>query len=343
MKKVYANLLPDVPYIPFLYPNLGVQKRDSILFLNNAFSKLDTPFVDLVSRPEDADYILLPHNYSSLKGKKRYIHEQAKLAKSLKKKLIIFWHGDSDAPVRIPHAIVFRTSQYGYAQQTNEVMMPAYAEDLLEGEVQVRKKHEGKPIVGFCGWAEYKNLKNRIGTFVKNALISAKRLAGDQHIAARTKGITFRMKAISLLESSKMIEDNFLIRSSYSGNIKTITADAETARQEYVDNMLSSDYALVVKGDGNYSYRFYEALSLGRTPVLIDTDCILPMEDVIDYDQCVLRVPYTNLPEIGAIIAEHYASLSAEEFEEMQRKARSVFEQYLSVTSFFQYISTNVL
>lgn len=343
MKKVFANILPDVPYIPLLYPNLGIQERDSILFLNNAFKGMDTPFVDLVSTPEEADYILLPHNYSSLQGRERYIREQAKLADKLSKKLLVFWHGDSDRPVHLPNAIIFRTSQYGYKQQINEVMMPAYTEDLLDSELDVRAKRDAKPIVGFCGWADYKNTKNRIGTTVKNTAVNTLRLTGNHNIGARRKGITLRMQAIEQLKKSGLVEPNFIIRSSYSGNSKTIKTDAKQARKEYVQNMIDSDYALVVKGDGNYSYRFYEALSLGRIPVLLDTDCLLPLEDVINYDECVLRVDYKNMDHLGAIIAEHYDSMSPEEFVSMQRKAREVFEKYLSTESYLRYITTNLL
>lgn len=343
MIKVFANILPDIPYIPFLYPNLGLQEQDSILFLNNAFKDMDMLFVELVSTPEESDYILLPHNYSSLKGRMRYIKEQVALAKKLKKKLIIFWHGDSDAPVQLENTIVFRTSQYGYSQQVNEVMMPAYAEDLLVGDLQVRAKHKGKPIVGFCGWADYKNTKNRIGTIIKNSVINVLCASGNQNIGSHKKGITLRMQAIDLLKKSDAVESNFIIRSSYSGNVKTIKTDVEKTRKEYVHNMINSDYALIVKGDGNYSYRFYEALSLGRIPVLLDTDCILPLEDVIDYDTCVLRVDYKNLLELSAIIAGHYQSLTSEEFIGMQKVARKVFEQYLSTNSYFRYIANHVL
>ncbi|MCA9370800.1 MAG: exostosin family protein [Candidatus Peregrinibacteria bacterium] len=325
MKTVYAELLDDVPYVPFLYPNLGAQKRESILFLNNAFTHITEPFVTLVDTPEKADAILLPHNYSSLKNHHTYVQKQIDLAKRLGKHLVVFWHGDSDRPFPSDDAIVFRTSAYRGSQRPNEIMMPAYAEDLLDGELTVRLKHGGKPIVGFCGWADYKNFKNRIGTLVQNMLTRDK---------ARVKGITYRMRAIAHLQQSDRIQQNFIIRRSYSGNSSTIKTDPKKARQEYIENLLGSDYALVIKGDGNYSYRFYEALSLGRIPVLLDTDCILPLEDEIAYSECVLRVPYADLSRLSDIVANHYSSISRDDFIAMQKKAREVFETYLRVDSF---------
>ena len=342
MLKVYATILPDVPYVPLLYPNLGIQERDTILFLNNAFTGMDKPFVDLVDTPEEADYILLPHNYPSLKSHQSYIKQQADLAKKVGKKLIVFWHGDSDAEVPYENAVVFRTSQYRSALRSNELMMPAYAEDLLAGDLQVRSKHEGKPVIGFCGWADYKNLKNRIGTVIKNSVIEAGSIVGIRK-DARVKGITYRMKAIRHLQQSKHIETNFIIRSSYSGHSSTIKTDPESTRREYIDNLLESDYALIIKGDGNYSYRFYEAMSLGRIPVLLDTECVLPLEDEIDYGSCIVRIPYYDLYRIDEIVAAHFASISDDQFIAMQSKAQEVFEKYLRVDSYLQYVVKHAL
>jgi len=343
MIKVFVTILTDVPYIPLLYPNLGIPKQNSILFLGNAFRGMDTPFVEMVSDPSNADYILIPHNFSAVAHRKGYIKQQSLLAHKYAKKLIIFWHGDSDASIHIPNAIVFRTSQYGYTQNVNEVMMPAYAEDLSYGEIQVRAKHSGKPIIGFCGWADYKNTKNRLGTLIKNSVINALRLCGNQKIGAKRKGIWFRMQAIKILQKSDVVQPHFIIRSSYSGHIKTIKTDVEQTRKDYVHNMMDSDYALIVKGDGNYSYRFYEALSLGRIPVLLDTDCILPLEDRIDYDSFVLRVDYKNMAHLDAIIAQHYRSLSNKDFQNMQKMARDAYQQYLSVQSYFRFITEHIL
>ena len=342
MISVYIDRLPDVPYIPLLYPNLGVQESDTIMFLNRAFGELKDPLVEIVENPEKADYILLPHNYSSLKTQNAYVIKQGELAKKLNKKLIIFWHGDSDAPIDNESAIVFRTSQYRSTLQANEIMMPAYAEDLLEGQLQPRQKHSGKPIIGFCGWAGYKNLKNHIGTVVKNSLIEASSIVGIRR-EARVKGITYRMKAIKHLSQSNVVEPNFIIRNSYSGHTSTIKTDPEQARREYIDNLLGSDYALIIKGDGNYSYRFYEALSLGRIPVLLDTECVLPLEDVIEYDQFIVRVPYWDLYHLDRIVADHYGKISDENFITMQKKGREAFEKYLRVDSYLSYVVNHSL
>ncbi|MDD3896247.1 MAG: exostosin family protein [Candidatus Peribacteraceae bacterium] len=337
--RFYYELLPDVPYIPFLYPSLGVQQKDAIMFLNNAFAHLNHTFVERVDSPAEADYILLPHHYSSLASHRDYVRRQADLARQHGKKFLIFWHGDSPASAGIPHAVVFRTSLYRFSQRKNEYSMPAYAEDLLGGgTLALREKHAWQPVVGFCGWAQYKNLKNGIGTFLKNAYITLAALMGYSRLRAMRKGIWYRMQAVTLLQSSMQVQANFIIRSSYSGHKQTIRVEEGKARQEYIDTLLHSDYALAIKGDGNYSYRFYEALSLGRIPVLLDTDCVLPLEDIIDYDSFVLRINYKDLCRMDTIIADHYNSTAPDAFIAMQKKARAAFDEYLSTPAFFRHM-----
>lgn len=48
-----------------------------------------------------------------------------------------------------------------------------------------------------------------------------------------------------------------------------------------ITDIQNADFILSVKGDGSFFCRFYEALSLGRIPFFIDTDCILPFENMI--------------------------------------------------------------
>ncbi len=77
-------------------------------------------------------------------------------------------------------------------------------------------------------------------------------------------------------------------------------------RQEYVHSMMESDYILCARGAGNFSRRLYEALSCGRIPVFVDTDCVLPYQSEINWKEyfvCGLRV--------GEKVAEFHGLLSA--------------------------------
>lgn len=338
MLTVYTRRLPDTPLIPLLYPNFGKEQRDALLFMNNAFRDLKDPFVQITDDPMKADYLLLAHNFSTLRKHPNYVAEFEALSRKHNKQVVVFWHGDRDDPVALSHAIIFRTSLYGRSALRNEIAMPAYSEDLLQDTtLEIRKKGE-KPVIGFCGWAEYRSLKNRLGTYAQNAAVDARALlSGNPLLRARRKGLSFRRQAIAALQGHDTISTNFIIRSSYSGHKHTITIDPETARHEYRNNMLQSDLALCMKGDGNFSYRFYEALSLGRIPLLIDTDCVLPCADRIDYDSFIVRVPFGDIAQLPKRVEEWWDGLEADQFMNMQKKAREAYEQYLSVLAFLRH------
>jgi hypothetical protein len=96
---------------------------------------------------------------------------------------------------------------------------------------------------------------------------------------------------MQIMEKDPRIKTDFVGR----GSVELQPGVGGNQRQEFLDNLLRNPYALCVRGADNYSWRLYEALSLGKIPVLIDTGCLLPMEDEIDWDNFILKVPATQL------------------------------------------------
>lgn len=343
MKRVFIERIPGLPVTPLLYPNFGEEMSARQLF-QRAFRDFKEPLVEVVSDPVQADVFLLPHNYPLVSKDTAYLRRLADLAQRHGKRIVVFWHGDGTEPVRLPNAVVFRTSQYRSSLRPDEHIMPAYAEDLSQAAVEPRPKHDGPAIVGFCGWSQYKNPKNAVGSFLQALPWEARALlTGNARWRARIKGIWLRRNVLRVLQESALIRPNLILRSSHSAHAVTIRMDPEVARREYVENMLSSDLMLCLKGNGNYSLRFYEALSLGRVPLLLDTDCAFPLEDRIDYSSFIVRVPLERLSQIDRVAAEFWDGLSPEQFSEMQRKAREAFEKYLSASSFLRYAVEHLL
>ena len=68
--------------------------------------------------------------------------------------------------------------------------------------------------------------------------------------------------------------------------------------------MLDSSFSLCIRGNGNFSYRFYEALSFGRIPILIDTDVELPFESIINWKDHIIFIKPDMIKDIGKIIDE---------------------------------------
>src|SRR5919108_319285 len=140
-----------------------------------------------------------------------------------------------------------------------------------------------------------------------------------------------RAEALRRLATSNRVATNFLVRRSFLGGaIKAGNVDAKTmqqVRREYVENMVESDYVLCARGAGNFSYRLYETLSCGRIPVFVDTDCVLPYEWVIDWRAHCVWVDAGELGQIGPRVLEFHESLSDDDFVELQRRCRELWEE----------------
>lgn len=336
MLTVFVPRLPGVPLIPLLYPSLGRTARPEALFLDNAYGALTEPLVEVVPEPGRAAVILVPHNFGSIRREHAYLAELAELARTHDKRLVVFWHGDRDEPVELPGAVVFRTSLRRGDTRPGERAMPAYTEDLLGDDPLVIRPKGVRPVVGFCGWAEHSGLASRAATLLRDlpARIAALR---DPAALERRRGVTIRREVLRVLEHADGIETRFIRRRFYAGRRDTIAMDPDQARREYRANLLSSDLALAIRGDGNFSYRFYEALSVGRVPLLVDTSCVLPREEELDYGAFTLRVPLQDLPRLPERVCSFWRSKTSDELAEMQRGARAAYTSALSVPAFLRW------
>ena len=263
-------------------------------------------------------------------------------AERLGKPLLIDGVGDIENPV--PREIlVLRYGGYRFSRTPNEIIIPPYANDLLEaycdGKVRFREWQE-LPVVGFSGWATL--------TLVQEARARLKelpdRLRGifASRYRAKKKGVFFRRKALAILKRSRQVALNVLARSSYSGHTDTASNNAETLRKEFVDNLLGSDYGLDIRGDANASTRLFEMLSLGRIPVIVDTERNFPLSDTLDYSSFSLIVDFRDLARLPDMIAEFHAGLTAEKFELMQKNARDAYRNYFRVDALTPHLMEEI-
>lgn len=286
----------------------------------------------LVTDIAEADYILIPQAVTELTPAiRQYLTEVKIQAKEVGKKVVVMVGGDLSHNIFIDDMIVLKGSQYGYLKRSNEIIVPPLVADL--GEAPARPKG-GRAVVGFCGWAAPAGLAGWLKYGVKNFFTRP---------VVLKKGLYFRRRAIEALQSSSLIKTNFIIRHSFSGNTKTAQGEPAKLRQEYVANIINSDFTLAPKGDGNFSLRFYETLSAGRIPILIDTDCVLPLEGEINYDEVIIRVPYQNINQIAEIVNNWYQNLSAEEWLDKQQQARKLFVEKLRYDAFFNLLFSRPL
>ena len=76
-------------------------------------------------------------------------------------------------------------------------------------------------------------------------------------------------------------------------------------------------------------YRFYETLSMGRVPVYIEDNGVLPFEDRIDYSRCVVFVPEADVSQIDHVLKDWLSTHSDQDIVRMGLLGRTVWERWL--------------
>ena len=300
-----------------------------ILFNNNGFSATYRITDDVTN----ADAILMPYAHKTVR---QYYPELLDLcaiaAKEADRPLVVDGIEDVEHPLHTPNTFVLRYGGYRFERTRREIIVPPFTNDLLElyqgGELSIRAKNE-KPIIGFTGWGKITRLQTLRAT--TKELPDRLHSMFDNRFKAKKKGIFFRMHAIQILARSPLVVCDFIARSSYSGHIDTVSKNIHTLQKEFVDTLLKSDYGLDVRGDANASTRLFEILSLGRIPVVIDTERNFPFSDKVDYSSFALIVDFRDIRKLPERIAEFHKNISSERFEQMQRNARDTYVRYFRI------------
>ncbi len=336
-------LPPSAEPVFLLYPFWGKQAEDPRDPRQRRFDRLveQGPLLfEMTESIEEADLAVLPADWGAYTGSEKLAQEFVNLAAHAGKPCLVCFHHDSSEPIPLQgnYLLILRTSLYRSRRLPNEFALPGFVEDFVDkyfgGVLPIRKKRP-KPVVGFCGYVGPLNpsLWQHL-VWLKNRLLI--RIGLREPV-----GIFYRRTAIEVLQSSPRVETNFVLRASfYGGAARPGMKDywdfavMEKVRAEFVQNLRDSDYVLCVRGGGNYSYRLYEALSCGRIPIFVDTDCVLPYDFAVDWKCYCIWVHESELKRIDEIVADFHASLSPEDFEELQVCCYQFWREWLSPEGF---------
>ena len=296
------------------------------------YAEVGSSFLRLTSLP-DCDVGVFPQNWETAGERAVELGQRfAAVCHEASKTPVIFHGADSTDPLPV-EATILRTSLIRSRRGPDEFALPAWSEDFLEcyadGEICPRPKR-ARPVVGFCG-------NTMAGLPPKQLGGRVRRLLGRRP-AETTRGLPGdhpRTAALLAVDHDRRLESNFLLRSTFwAGAIGDYSSLLE-ARLEYVRNIQESDYTLCVRGGGNFSYRLYETLSMGRIPLFVDTDCVLPLDFDIDWREYCLWVDEADIDRIGDRVLEFHESLDDAEFAERQRACRRLWETHVSPQGFF--------
>ena len=297
-----TSLMSGDNHIEALIPFYGDKDRDEKHPDYGRFDELleCADGYDVSENIEEADICLYPIKYSNDdKFKKFFDHARAK-----NKKVIVFFNDDSaeEIPIEPGQGYIFRTSFYGSSKKANEFALPGWSIDY-GFEAQARTP---SPSVGFCGFP----FNNPV-----------------------------RASAISQLRSSDKVDAEFILRNEFFWGWDGTPESFDTAtkvREEYVQNLKSSPYTLCVRGGGNFSYRLYESLNVGGIPVFVDTDCVLPFEDEINWGAHVVWIPPHQVESIDTVLAQVHSTLDNEGFQALQLQNRGLWNSYIRPKSFIR-------
>lgn len=295
--------------------------------------KLAEIFTDNI---EDADFAFLPMNleYYYVKGLQDQMNSFIDKAKIAGKPVFAANDGDAGVKYDLNGVIVLCQNGYQSTRKNNEYGHPFIVDDPLPiyfncKEIFIRDKRE-KPVIGFDGLAGESIFKIIIN--VLRGLLHNIKFCLGRTIFAKNKlipGTVYRDRALKAIENDYRVVSNFNRRTQFRAGAKTPEEQKKKTR-EFYENMRDSDYILCCRGVGNFSKRLYETLAMGRIPVFINTDCILPFDTIIDWRKYCVWVEQDEITYIGDKIMEFHNKLSNEEFQSLQIACRKMWKEYLT-------------
>tara|TARA_B100001250_G_scaffold413708_1_gene448743 strand:- start:7372 stop:8463 length:1092 start_codon:yes stop_codon:yes gene_type:complete len=300
----------------------------------------NTPF-KIVDSVFKSDYFLLPltWNYYLEKKKISNVIEIIEKAKCNGKKILIWVSGDYylDLP-ESENVIGLYSSPYKSLHLGSSIALPVIIKDPLHflslNKIQI-KEYSKIPSIGFCGHTDI----NLIPSIFKTALLIYKRIKFALKIDCNYAGpITpptlIRSKILKKIEKINKIKTSFIRRRSYQGGEIKNTEAFQLLKKDFYNNIIDNQYTLCIRGTGNFSARFYETLALGRIPIFINTNCVLPFDNIINWQRHIVFIEYDELDQLEEKIINFHKSHNFNSFLRLQEENRSLWKTYFNFEGF---------
>ncbi len=285
-----------------------------------------------------ADIVVFPIDYSAfLKFRKAFTALVSK-AKEFNKPIWLYTAGDFGFTIHIPNAYTFRFGGFHSKLNSQTFVLPAFINDpyhtVLKKEFITVSK-EDKPGIGFVGQAKssvlsygkayLSHLKLKIKFILKRSYFDRQKFYPSSNI---------RYSYLQKLQKGTDLETDFRLRDNYRAGA-TSEEDKLKTSQEFYSNIFNNIYTLCIRGVGNFSVRFYETLAVGRIPILINTDCRLPLEDNINWEDHAVIWDTSNKHSLVECILNYHDSKSNKELLAIQKSNRELWETHLRRHSYF--------
>lgn len=346
--KVYTDLTHyDKKYRGLLFELLKPYAKE-VTVSSEELRGLYGGFVDdyeITDNISECNFAVLPMawEYYYITGKKKLLSSYLEKVTSSGKKIFTQTCGDFGVTPLNKDVLILRANGYQSRRLINQHALSAFIhcpmkEFFNRDEIIVRDKQD-QPLIGFCGQSVSsfrKNIVDVIRTIYRNSKYYAGISIYEPH--ALYPSTLLRQRVLEVIEKDNRLKTNFIKRDKYRAGDADVRSREETTREFYT-NLLESDYGVCVRGGGNFSVRLYETLAMGRIPVFINTDCILPYDNIIDWKDYVVWVEDKEIDKIPEKILDFHSSLTNERFREMQIKCRKLWIDYLSMNGFMKHLS----
>lgn len=121
------------------------------------------------------------------------------------------------------------------------------------------------------------------------------------------------------------------------------TPEGLRRRREFRRSLHESRLVLCPESiSGVFPYRFWEAMSAGRIPVLIGSDFVFPMSDVINYSAFMIHIERRDRDSVNAVLTKFLREHDDATIETMGKIARAQWEAWLDARHWTQLHSLAV-
>lgn len=304
------------------------------------FVKNDTSlrYYQLIDSAEHCDIIVYPVDYGVFYKYLESLKRLNTLSKQYHKPIWIYTAGDYGHTNYIENSFTFRFG--GFYSKLNEetFVLASFISDpyeyFLEKDFLALSK-ENKPTIGFVGHAKL-GVRKYLNEYLNHLKYTLKRnlkliIADSQTFYPSS---VKRANYLGRLQQSKKLKTDFILRTNYRAGVRT-DIDRKRSSLEFYNNIYNNLYTFCSRGVGNFSVRFYETLAVGRIPVLLNTDCRLPLASVINWETHIVILDEKSGKSFDDQILEFHNSKTVQEIEEIQKSNRLLWENFLKRESFF--------
>lgn len=305
------------------------------------------PFFELCKSPRDANWILIPAFISaltSLEGRK-LIRNASDLAKDLKIPLGVFSNSDTIVNPGVDSAFIFTPGAYSYLPRLIELPAVIPCDPIQKfhsGIWEPLRLSDNLPRIGFCGQATLHPLKLiKDWILLRKLKMDSKKPEATYLYVPQFLPAFERGRLLNKIKNSKLVRTDFVFRTHYRGGANTEIEKLKVER-EFFENINRNLFTICLRGMGNYSVRFYQTLAMGRIPVLIDSDSVLPFADQIPYEEFIVRVPYHHRFIADQYVQQFLMGKSPEHLVYIQQQARQIWLTYFRTEGMLQALAVEM-